>query len=220
MAFAGSRRGSPFPVKRVVSAVLAASSLVRVCATGIDAAVRSCCPHPGRRRTWSAYPVGSVGRSLTFSSQVLLFLIMVGKRSELNSHQFEQMLASSEIFKPARRYPGGAKPSSQQCTRYRSVSVGVSAEPDHALDPRTKISGIEQAQQGEPRRVDGPAASVVLEVFKGAAGSHGPACRVRSWSLEVRKNLRVLLRAAYRLPGALRAPPLARPRPGLPRKDA
>lgn len=45
VAFAGSRRGSPFPVAPVVSAVLGAGGSVRVgCAAGVDAAVRSCCP--------------------------------------------------------------------------------------------------------------------------------------------------------------------------------
>ena len=45
VAFAGSRHGSPFPVGRVVSAVLAAGGSVRVgCASGVDAATRSCCP--------------------------------------------------------------------------------------------------------------------------------------------------------------------------------
>ena len=45
VAFAGSRHGSPFPVTPVVSAVLSAGGSVRVgCASGVDAAVRSCCP--------------------------------------------------------------------------------------------------------------------------------------------------------------------------------
>ena len=45
VAFAGSRYGSPFPVEPVVSAVLSSGGSVRVgCASGVDAAVRSCCP--------------------------------------------------------------------------------------------------------------------------------------------------------------------------------
>ncbi len=45
VAFCGSRHGSPFPVAPVVSAVLSAGGSVRVgCASGVDAAVRSCCP--------------------------------------------------------------------------------------------------------------------------------------------------------------------------------
>lgn len=45
VAFCGSRHGSPFPVAPVVSAVVAAGGSVRVgCASGVDAAVRSCCP--------------------------------------------------------------------------------------------------------------------------------------------------------------------------------
>lgn len=45
VAFCGSRHGSPFPVSPVVAAVLSAGGSVRVgCASGVDAAVRSCCP--------------------------------------------------------------------------------------------------------------------------------------------------------------------------------
>lgn len=45
VAFAGSRRGSPLPVSQVVSVVLSAGGSVRVgCASGVDAAVRACCP--------------------------------------------------------------------------------------------------------------------------------------------------------------------------------
>jgi hypothetical protein len=45
VAFAGSRHGSPFPVAPVVSAVLSSGGSVRVgCASGVDAAVRKCCP--------------------------------------------------------------------------------------------------------------------------------------------------------------------------------
>lgn len=45
VAFCGSRHGSPFPVSPVVAAVLSTGGSVRVgCASGVDAAVRSCCP--------------------------------------------------------------------------------------------------------------------------------------------------------------------------------
>jgi hypothetical protein len=45
VAFSGSRHGSPFRVKPVVSAVLSSGGSVHVgCAAGVDAAVRSCCP--------------------------------------------------------------------------------------------------------------------------------------------------------------------------------
>ncbi len=45
VAFCGSRHGSPFPVSPVVAAMLSAGGSVRVvCASGVDAAVRFCCP--------------------------------------------------------------------------------------------------------------------------------------------------------------------------------
>ena len=56
VAFAGSRHGSPFPVPPVVSAVLTAGGSVRVgCASGVDAAVRACCPSADIVRA-SAFP--------------------------------------------------------------------------------------------------------------------------------------------------------------------